>query len=257
MLKKNIIEESIGQSVVNDAITNHSIVKIFYDGDENTHKGERIIEPYVLGRTSKMKKAIRAFQPYGDTQTSVPNWKIFLLQNITSWTPTNETFDSPPEYRNFNVEPYNPNGDGQLLNILSQAKFDTFNLPSQQNDDNEKINNTQSANPKIRFTSPLDKVKEKFKNQQNKMYKIPNDLQKKRFDTQYNDDSKQTSNDLPSVGPLTNPNSITNDSDMQDLLNNYQKGTDNNDYSQLDVTKQQLLNNLKDYQKKKNKFKKQ
>lgn len=251
MLKKNILlTEDIGQSIVNDAIMNHQIVKIYYDGDENTHKGERIIEPYVLGRTSKMKKAIRAFQPYGDTQTTVPNWKIFILKNIKSWIPTNKTFNSPPEYRNFNVEPYNVNGDSSLLNIISQATFNS--IPNTSN--NKQLQQT-NANDNENFQSPLEKVKSKFQNQRKQMYKIPTDLQKKRFNTSQGKTTTKQQEDIPSVGPLTNDDSITNDSTMQSLLkNNYQKGLENNDYSKLDVTQQQLLKNLQDYQKRKNNF---
>ena len=120
-----LLMEGIGQGLAYDAIKNRQVVHIEYESPEGDADGPRIIEPYVLGRTSQNNIAIHAFQPHGDTHTAIPGWKVFLLSNIEYWKPTGETFDSDPRSRGYNVEPYNPDGDQKLFFIRIQVQFDS------------------------------------------------------------------------------------------------------------------------------------
>lgn len=86
-----------------DTIFGRKLVKINYLGDENEPEGERLIEPYLIGRTVTGKLAIRAYQRNGFTKTDQPDWKIFVIDKITRWEPQKESFDVRTDY--------NRNGD--------------------------------------------------------------------------------------------------------------------------------------------------
>ena len=138
-----VLLEEIGQTLVYNAIQNRNVVKIIYNGDDNIANGERIIEPYVLGLSSANNIVVRAFQPYGDTSSSVPDWKLFKLSNITYWKPTNKTFNAPPERRGFSVSPYNPNGDGNMKFIRVQVNFNGSNEVTNTDNGETKADNTR------------------------------------------------------------------------------------------------------------------
>lgn len=247
---KLLIKESIGQSVVNDAILNHKQIKIFYDGDDNIAKGERIIEPYVLGRSKANNRVIRAFQPYGDTQTSVPNWKMFLLDKIRSWRVTGKQFNLPPDKRGFNVAPYNTNGDESMISIRTQAQFKDYFTPTKDNTNKEK---EALKSPKNDFISPLDNVRQNKPKPNIIKGAKPNENPSIEVDNNTNNsnDTNTSNNDNLSIGPLTDTNnSVLNDPQIKDIMNQY--NLDNNDYSNLNISKDQLAKNLQDYNLKKN-----
>ena len=241
-LKFELILESIGQSLAYDAIQNHNVVIINYAGDDDTSRGKRTIEPYVLGRTSANNIAIRAFQPNGDTSSSVPNWKTFRLDRILSWNPTKKTFNSPPNQRGFNVAPYNQNGDGSLQSIRIQAKFDGYN-----NQDND-IEDKHKSNIEIDRDNLVNKVNNKKDIPTNNT--IPNQQDNSKVDL-----NQPTQNYFYDKGNETNnnisQNSNTNTSNT--VSNNTMSALDKNDYSKLNVTKDQLKKNLEDYEKNKQK----
>jgi hypothetical protein len=91
-----------------------SLVKINYLGDDNIPKGERIIEPYLLGRTIADNAGIRAYQVRGVTQTIQPGWKIFLVNKIVSWEVLDEPFTIRNDYRKY--------GDQLFKKITNQIK---------------------------------------------------------------------------------------------------------------------------------------
>lgn len=117
-----ILTEDVQIGKVNDAITRSYEVKINYLSDTDKASGERIIQPVAYGLTKTGKPVIRAYQPYGDTQTSVPAWKFFLLSGIQSWKPLfKKIFKTPPAG-------FNPNGDKTMSVVYKIAKF--YNTPS-------------------------------------------------------------------------------------------------------------------------------
>ena len=75
---KKKIDESVDPQKVMDAIKKRYEAKITYAGDENGKgSGVRIIQPVAYGLSKAGNPVIRAFQPFGDTTTKVPHWKLF------------------------------------------------------------------------------------------------------------------------------------------------------------------------------------
>lgn len=112
----SILLESVQISKITDAITKTYEVKINYQSDTDSASGERIIQPVAYGVTSKGNLVIRAFQPFGDTQTSVPSWKLFSVSGIKKWQPlTDRIFNKP--------EGFNPYGDRTMETVYTIAPF--------------------------------------------------------------------------------------------------------------------------------------
>lgn len=112
-----VLTEDVNVGKINDAITRSYEVKINYESDNDTASGERIIQPVAYGLTKAGNPVIRAYQPFGDTQTSVPAWKFFLVSGIQSWKPLfKRIFDTPPPG-------FNPNGDKTMSTVYKVAKF--------------------------------------------------------------------------------------------------------------------------------------
>jgi len=54
----------------------------------------------------------------------VPKWKMFRLDRIDHWEPTEEYFYEPPKERGWNAPDYNRSGDGSMPVVYSQVNFD-------------------------------------------------------------------------------------------------------------------------------------
>ena len=148
IFKKITINESVSDNEVNDALDNHKRVIIKYNGPvyvngktegELNHKNDpRVIEVYAYGLTSRGNKVIRAFEPYGGTQSSVPEWKYFLLDRITEWKPTDQVFTRPADFYYKNIGKFNPTDDKTMALVFKIAKFDGQDI----------MNTTQTKQPK-------------------------------------------------------------------------------------------------------------
>lgn len=113
----DLLTEDVEIGKINDAIARTYEVKINYLSDNDKASGERIIQPVAYGLTKAGNPVIRAYQPFGDTQTSVPSWKMFLVSGIQSWKPMyKKTFKTPPEG-------FNPNDDKSMSVVYKIAKF--------------------------------------------------------------------------------------------------------------------------------------
>jgi hypothetical protein len=119
-----ILTEDVQIGRINDAINRTYEVKINYQSDTDKASGERIIQPVAYGLSKSGKPVIRAYQPYGDTQTKVPAWKFFLVSGIQSWKPLFKRTFNMPDSR------FNPNGDKTMSVVYKIAKF--FNTPGQE-----------------------------------------------------------------------------------------------------------------------------
>ena len=101
------------QNDVIDAIKKRHEVDITYGNSAN---GRRRIQPVVYGTSTKGNPMIRAYQPYGDTESRVPSWKLFKLDKITGWkTLPDKTFGEPPAY-----DPH----DEKFATIYVSAQFE-------------------------------------------------------------------------------------------------------------------------------------
>lgn len=121
------LNESVSTNSVTDAIKNRYRVTINYEGDpkHGVAPGMRTVEVYTYGLSKAGNPVIRAYQPYGDTASKVPDWKFFRLDRITSWQPTYALF-------NRSAPKFNPKGDKTMSVVYTIADFskkpDTDNL---------------------------------------------------------------------------------------------------------------------------------
>lgn len=116
ILTAALLRESASVENVTRAMDNHAKVIINYHSDgKDEHTGARVIEPVTYGLTKAGNPVIRAFQPYGDTTTSAPNWKFFRLDRISYWEETRSKFDRVPD---FDMGQLNKNGDNSMSVVI-------------------------------------------------------------------------------------------------------------------------------------------
>lgn len=136
-IMKSVLHESVDERDVIDAMQEKQVVEITYDDEKpNPPLGPRWIEPCSLVDMGNGKLGIRAYAYNGATRRGVPNWKLFLLNRIQSWNPTNSYFTKAPDER------FNPNGD-KKYKVIAQVHFDeddaiiqrNINARQQQNQD--------------------------------------------------------------------------------------------------------------------------
>lgn len=132
---KNPINEAATPQQVTDAIKKRYAVKIKYNsGGDEKGNGQRLIEPVAYGTMKGSgNPVIRAFQPFGDTKTKVPHWKMFRLDRIEDWKPLkNRHFDDPSksQFMKNSYTPtgaegnFNPNGDNSMDQVFIVADFE-------------------------------------------------------------------------------------------------------------------------------------
>ena len=157
-LKEDIINEEVSGQEVIDALDNKRAVLITYDDEQYHHTQTRYIEPYVYGLTKAGNPCIRAYQYWGDTKRGVPKWKMFRLDRVLSWKPTEQTFELEPQARGWAAQAYNNNGDGSMSSVFktvdlgdqsSLTDFEKLNLRTKQLK-NSKPLNINDFNTKIK-----------------------------------------------------------------------------------------------------------
>lgn len=146
-LTEDIINESVGGNEVVDAISGRKGVLITYEGEDNGHVGKRYIEPYVYGLTLAGNPCIRAYQYYGDTKTGVPKWKLFRLDRIISWEPTENTFELEPQARGWAAQAFN--GEDRSMSTV----YAVVDLEKAPETDYEKM---QARTRQIRNQKPVN-----------------------------------------------------------------------------------------------------
>ena len=112
------INESASVDSITDAIKNKYQVVINYEGDPShgIAPGKRVVEVYAYGLTKAGNPCFRAYQPYGDTVTETPEWKLFRVDRVVSWEPTYKKILRP-------APKFNPNGDGSMSQVFTIADF--------------------------------------------------------------------------------------------------------------------------------------
>ena len=154
---------------IKDAINRVLRVRITYD-DKKPHviskrkgKNTRYILPVAYGLTKSGKKAIRAYQTAGSTKRGVPKWKLFLLDNIISWSNGSKTFKN---YKDTLIKlGLNTNGDKGMTTIyaitpfanadVQVAKYDNDVTPEPINkDDVVPTTNSQKPDVNLRKKEP-------------------------------------------------------------------------------------------------------
>jgi predicted DNA-binding transcriptional regulator YafY len=120
---KTLILEVASLGAVRDAISKKNKCVIYYIGDEPGGKGLREIEPVCLGYSKSGNLVLRAWDSEGASHTSykgeqpLPGWRLFRLDKITMFRPTDDMFEEPRPNYNFN-------GDRSMTKVLINAQFD-------------------------------------------------------------------------------------------------------------------------------------
>lgn len=128
---KMLITEGVDSNEVRAAIDGMYNVNITYQDEGESVPSKRYIQVYVLGKTKAKppmlgNDAIRAYQIQGGSKTVSNGWKIFRLDRIQSWTPTNMRWSSPVSDYDPTIPPFNHNGDGTfsvVTKIVDPSKF--------------------------------------------------------------------------------------------------------------------------------------
>lgn len=116
LLEEMLLRESASVENVVKAMDNHSKVIINYHSDgKDDNTGTRVIEPITYGLTKAGNPVIRAYQPYGDTTTKTPGWKMFRLDRISYWEETKEKFYNVP---NIPGQDANLDGDETMATVI-------------------------------------------------------------------------------------------------------------------------------------------
>ena len=133
ILRKAVNEAATPQQVT-EAIKKRYGVWIKYGNENEKGGGKRYIEPVAYGTMKGTgNPVIRAFQPFGDTKTKIPHWKMFRLDKIEDWKPNrNRHFDDPSkgQFAKGKFTPtgaegaFNPNGDNSMDQVFIVADFD-------------------------------------------------------------------------------------------------------------------------------------
>ncbi len=133
---KPLITEAVGDDVITNAINSHEIIHLYYDGDENTAKGDRYVRPYVLG-SNKNGRVLRAWEDRGasmsyslahrgeehdfwyDNDGKIkPGWRMFRLDKVSHVYPTGRKFNNPDG--TVMIPPkYNEGADKDMTGIIA------------------------------------------------------------------------------------------------------------------------------------------
>ncbi len=114
ILCDGLLMEAVKENSIITAIKTKRVIKIYYEGDENSGKGYRSIEIYCYGISTAGNQVIRAFQREGVSATkngnddpfdNIPSWRLFRLDKISSFVNTIQYFDGKRSK-------YNPNDKG-------------------------------------------------------------------------------------------------------------------------------------------------
>lgn len=147
----NLFEEIILEGLITEGVNTDQVVnaingeyanngkkfirryKIHYDGDDvkdefgnvtREGKGWRNIVPHAYGKLKNGgRDVIRAYQVYGDSLRNIQNpegWKIFRVDRITHWEPTNLKYWQPI---NIAGQPTNIEGDKSMSEVYNIVDF--------------------------------------------------------------------------------------------------------------------------------------
>jgi hypothetical protein len=120
---RQILLEGVSESAITKAIKTRERQVINYISSVPGYEiadGLRYIDIYALGvGRFEDELCIRAYQPFGDTASSVPGWKIFYLKDIT--------FMRGISVINKEVAPnFNQSGDRWMKSVILMADYKKF-----------------------------------------------------------------------------------------------------------------------------------
>jgi hypothetical protein len=103
-------------------------VNILYRDYEGQPPSKRYIQVYNLAKTKAGNDCIRAFQIFGGSKTTPKSgaWKIFRLDRIEGWYPTNMKWQNPVSDTNVGIPAYNQTGDRTMSSVSKMVNPNTF-----------------------------------------------------------------------------------------------------------------------------------
>jgi len=116
---KSLITEIAAVDTIIDAIKKGQVIVIYYDGDEPGGRGLRTVYPVCFGYSKANNPVLRAYDLEGASHTGykgeqpLPSWRLFRVDKILSFRPTDELFTSNEIPSN-----YNPNGDKSMNRVI-------------------------------------------------------------------------------------------------------------------------------------------
>lgn len=119
---KTLILEVASLDAIKNSISKRNKVILYYIGDEPGGRGLRDIEPVCLGYSKAGNLVLRAWDSEGASHTAykgeqpLPGWRLFRLDKITMYRPTQEVFNEPRPNYNFD-------GDKSMTSVIINAKF--------------------------------------------------------------------------------------------------------------------------------------
>lgn len=121
---KGLLTEVASLNDIQKSIRDKNVTIIYYDGDNPGGTGLRTIEPVCVGYSKAGNLVLRAWDRDGASHTAtigekpLPGWRMFRVDKIFTYKPTNDKFTE--------MKPgYNPNGDKSMTRVILNAKFNT------------------------------------------------------------------------------------------------------------------------------------
>jgi hypothetical protein len=123
--KKISLNESVSSYEIEAAIDGKYNVNILYRDFEDQPPSKRYIQVYAFAKTKAGNDAIRAYQIFGGSKKGNKNgfWKIFRLDRIEGWYPTNVKWLQPVSNLDSSIPKYNVNGDGSMSQVMHKVKI--------------------------------------------------------------------------------------------------------------------------------------
>lgn len=183
---RELLEESmVSPTEIGSAIDNrHRVIINYHSKGKDEHTGARVIEVYAYGQDKNGHDVIRAFEPYGDTTTTVPHWKFFRTDRISSWKETGQTFNHPPSPK---YGKFNPNGDKTMATVHKIVSFKNAEVPQVDNATNPKTTSVEKS---------LDVGKSNLE-----LLKSPITMDMLKTSKAFDTKKEETPSDEPTTGP--------------------------------------------------------
>lgn len=123
--KKISLNESVSSDEIKAAIDGKYNVNILYRDFEDQPPSKRYIQVYAFAKTKAGNDAIRAYQIFGGSKKGNKNgfWKIFRLDRIEGWYPTNVKWSQPVSNLDSSIPKYNVNGDRSMSQVMYKVKI--------------------------------------------------------------------------------------------------------------------------------------
>lgn len=224
LLIKGIITEEVNITKITDAIRKRKPVRMSYEADdEPTGRGERLIHPVAYGISKAGNMVLRAYQPYGDTKTKTPHWKLFRIDKIKDWKILwkRSSFEEPPGQFKSEGE-YNSNGDKSMTNVYLSANFKNSRDFTSGVKGQGLMRYNKNREEQTLATDPLYKLKKNIKNvdtdemvKQRVMNNPSNDAKEYVTNNSYIDDMNKVNN-IPENIPQTSGVIRKGDAKQQD-----------------------------------------